>query len=39
MFIPYAAVWTSADHATNQDIYVIPSNGDSVTLEWMVIYE
>tara|TARA_R110000744_G_scaffold364802_1_gene473421 strand:+ start:441 stop:902 length:462 start_codon:yes stop_codon:yes gene_type:complete len=39
MFIPYAAVWTSADHATNQDVYVIPSNADSVTLEWMVIYE
>jgi len=39
MFIPYAAVWTSADHATNQDVYVIPSSGDSVTLEWMVIYE
>tara|TARA_R110002073_G_scaffold274731_1_gene438251 strand:+ start:370 stop:831 length:462 start_codon:yes stop_codon:yes gene_type:complete len=39
MFIPYAAVWTSADHATNQDVYVIPSNADSVTLEWMIIYE
>jgi hypothetical protein len=39
MFIPYAAVWTSADHATNQDVYVIPSNADSVTLEWMVIHE
>jgi len=39
MFIPYAAVWTSADHNNNQDVYVIPSNGDSVTLEWMIIYE
>ena len=39
MFIPYAAVWTSADHATNQDVYVIPSSTDSVTLEWMIIYE
>ena len=39
MFIPWAAVWTSADHNDNEDIYVIPSNGDSVTLEWMVIYE
>tara|TARA_R100001594_G_scaffold63148_1_gene97613 strand:+ start:21 stop:482 length:462 start_codon:yes stop_codon:yes gene_type:complete len=39
MFIPWAAVWTSADHATNQDIYVIPSSTDSVTLEWMVIYQ
>ena len=39
MFIPWAAVWTSADHNNNEDIYVIPSNSDSVTLEWMVIYE
>jgi hypothetical protein len=39
MFIPWAAEWTSADHNNNEDIYVIPSNGDSVTLEWMVIYE
>jgi len=39
MFIPWAAVWTSADHNDNEDIYVIPSNSDSVTLEWMVIYE
>tara|TARA_B110000858_G_C17782161_1_gene465314 strand:+ start:476 stop:937 length:462 start_codon:yes stop_codon:yes gene_type:complete len=39
MFIPYAAVWTSADHNDNQDVYVVPSNSDSVTLEWMVIYE
>jgi hypothetical protein len=39
MFIPWAAVWTSADHNDNEDIYVIPSNTDSVTLEWMVIYE
>ena len=39
MFFPWAAVWTSADHNNNEDIYVIPSNTDSVTLEWMVIYE
>ena len=39
MFFPWAAVWTSADHNNNEDIYVIPSSGDSVTLEWMVIYE
>ena len=39
MFFPWAAVWTSADHNDNEDIYVIPSNTDSVTLEWMVIYE
>ena len=39
MFFPWAAVWTSADHNDNEDIYVIPSSADSVTLEWMVIYE
>jgi|TARA_R100001463_G_scaffold117970_1_gene173643 hypothetical protein len=39
MFFPWAAVWTSADHNNNEDIYVIPSSTDSVTLEWMVIYE
>ena len=39
MFFPWAAVWASLDANGNQDIYVIPSNGDSVTLEWMVIYE
>jgi hypothetical protein len=39
MFFPWAAVWTSADADQNEDIYVIPSNADSVTLEWMVIYE
>ena len=39
MFFPWAGVWTSADHNDNEDIYVIPSNSDSVTLEWMVIYE
>ena len=39
MFFPWAAEWTSADHNNNQDIYVIPSHSDSVTLEWMVIYE
>jgi len=39
MFFPWAAVWTSADHNDNEDIYVIPSSADSVTLEWIVIYE
>ena len=39
MFFPWAGVWTSADHNDNEDIYVIPSSADSVTLEWMVIYE
>ena len=39
MFFPWAGVWTSADHNDNEDIYVIPSSSDSVTLEWMVIYE
>ena len=39
MFFPWAAVWTSADHNNNQDVYVIPSSADSVTIEWIVIYE
>ena len=39
MFFPWAAVWASADANSNEDIYVVPSSGDSVTLEWMVIYE
>ena len=39
MFFPYSAVWTSAAHANNQDIDVTPSSTDSVTLEYMVIYE
>jgi hypothetical protein len=39
MFFPYSAVWTSAAHANNQDIDVTPSNTESVTLEYMVIYE
>ena len=39
MFFPWTAKWTSADHNNNEDIYVIPSSADSVTLEWMVIYE
>jgi len=39
MFIPWAAVWASADANGNEDIYVVPSSSDSVTLEWMVIYE
>tara|TARA_R110000737_G_scaffold23716_3_gene42478 strand:+ start:1020 stop:1469 length:450 start_codon:yes stop_codon:yes gene_type:complete len=39
MFFPYSAVWTSAAHANNQDIDVTPSHADSVTLEYMVIFE
>ena len=39
MFFPYSAVWTSAAHANNQDIDVTPSSSDSVTLEYMIIYE
>ena len=39
MFFPYSAVWTSAAHANNQDIDVTPSSTDSVTLEYMVVYE
>jgi hypothetical protein len=39
MFFPYSAVWTSAAHANNQDIDVISSHSDSVTLEYMIIYE
>jgi ribosome-interacting GTPase 1 len=39
MFFPYSAVWTSAAHANNQDIDVAPSSTDSVTLEYMIIYE
>jgi len=39
MFIPYSAAYTSAGHVNNQDIFVAPSSTDSVTLEWMVIYE
>ena len=39
MFFPYAAVWDSAAHANNQDIDVTPSNTDSVTLEYMIIFE
>jgi hypothetical protein len=39
MFFPYSAVWTSAAHTNNQDIDVTPSHADSVTLEYMVIYE
>ena len=39
MFFPYSAVWEEAAHANNQDIDVTPSNTDSVTLEYMVIYE
>lgn len=39
MFFPYAAAYTSAAHANNQDIDVTPSSTDSVTLEYMVIYE
>ena len=39
MFFPYSAAWTSAASANNQDIDVISSHADSVTLEYMVIYE
>jgi hypothetical protein len=39
MFFPYSAVWTSAAHAGNQDIMVEPSSADSVTLEYIIIYE
>ena len=39
MFFPYSAVWTSAAHANNQDIRVEPSSADSVTLEYIIIYE
>jgi len=39
MFFPYSAVWDSAAHANNQDIDVISSHADSVTLEYMIIYE
>ena len=39
MFFPYSAVWTEALHANNQDIDVTPSNTDSVTLEYMIIFE
>ena len=39
MFFPYSAVWTSAAHAGNQDIMVEPSTADSVTLEYIIIYE
>ena len=39
MFFPYSAVWTEALHACNQDIMVEPSSADSVTLEYIIIYE
>jgi hypothetical protein len=39
MFFPYSAVYTSAAHANNQDIDVLPSHADPVTLEYMIIYE
>jgi hypothetical protein len=39
MFFPYSAVWTEAAHAGNQDIMVEPSTADSVTLEYIIIYE
>jgi hypothetical protein len=39
MFFPYSAVWTEAAHAGNQDIMVEPSSADSVTLEYIIIYE
>ena len=39
MFFPYSAVWTEALHAGKQDIMVEPSSADSVTLEYIIIYE
>jgi hypothetical protein len=39
MFFPYSAVWTEAAHAGNQNIMVEPSTADSVTLEYIIIYE
>ena len=39
MFFPYNAAITGTGDAANEDIYVIPSNTDSVTLEYMVIHE
>jgi uncharacterized NAD-dependent epimerase/dehydratase family protein len=39
MFFPYSAVWDEAASANNQDIMVKPSTADSVTLEYIIIYE
>jgi hypothetical protein len=39
MFFPYSAVWDEAASANNQDIIVKPSTADSVTLEYIIIYE
>jgi hypothetical protein len=39
MFFPYAAVWTSDGHTSNQDVWILPSSSDSVTVEYMIIYE
>ena len=39
MFFPYSAVWDEAASANNQDIIVKPSTANSVTLEYIIIYE
>ena len=39
MFFPYNAAIAGTSNTANEDIYVIPSNTDSVTLEYMVIHE
>jgi hypothetical protein len=39
MFFPYSAVWNAITSNANQDIVVKPSTADSVTLEYIIIYE
>ena len=39
MFFPYSAVWNAITSNANQDIIVKPSTADSVTLEYIIIYE
>jgi len=39
MFFPYNAAITGTGNTANEDVYVIPSSSDSVTLEWLVVYE
>ena len=39
MFFPYSAVWNATNSSANQDIMVKPSTADSVTLEYIIIYE
>ena len=39
MFFPYSAVYQGVGSANNQDIVVLPSTADSVTLEYVIIYE